>query len=113
MGASKPGEVSSFFTLSSRERILREARLATLRTELGRARSTLSPDATDSLASDLAGLLEDRFSFPHPDRALDALLEGQMATLKARLNERLDLERQRARELAAQRLRRETVDPHF
>ena len=89
------------------------ARLATLRTELDRARSAFSPDPTLSLTSDLTGLLEDRFSYPHFDPALDALLEGQMATLSARLNERLELERQRAREHAAQRLRRETVDPHF
>lgn len=108
--SERPFQAAQYERLLSPET---QTRLATLRTELGRARSTLSPDATDSLASDLAGLLEDRFSFPHPDRALDALLEGQMATLKARLNERLDLERQRARELAAQRLRRETVDPHF
>ncbi|MGY2895350.1 hypothetical protein [Deinococcus sp. UYEF24] len=104
------------FQLAQHERLLSPgtlARLTALRAELNRARSTFSPDLTVTLTSDLTGLLEDRFSYPHPDPALDALLDGQMATLSARLSERLDLERQRARELAAGRLRRETVDPHF
>ena len=107
-------------THAQHERLLSpqtQARLAALRTELDRAAFspdfTPTPDLTLTLRSDLAGLLEDRFSYPHPDPALDALLDGQLATLKVRLDDRLSLERQRARELAAQRLRREPVDPHF
>jgi hypothetical protein len=104
------------FPLAQYERLLSaetRTRLAALRAELSTAHATLGAIPTDSLTSDLNGLLEDRFSYPHSDPALDALLDGQMATLQTRMNERLDLERQRARELAAQRLRRETVDSHF
>lgn len=90
-----------------------QGRLETLRRALTRAAAVGGSHLTAAVAADLNGLLEDRFSYPAPDAALDTLLEGQIEALQRRLDERLGLERQRARELAAERLRRETIDPHF
>jgi len=88
-------------------------RLEALRRALTRAGALGGSHLTAAVAADLSGLLEDRFSYPAPDAALDTLLEGQIEALQRRLDERLGLEQQRARELAAERLRRETIDPHF
>lgn len=94
------------------------ARLAALREVLAQAQTREGPDLGAPVLSgpvldDLGRLLEDRFSYPHPDRALDSLLEGQISALEGRLRHRLDLEEQRARALAAERLSREPVDPSF
>ncbi|WP_424952632.1 hypothetical protein [Deinococcus sp.] len=105
--------LSPFTSPAQQERLLSpetRARLAALRSRLA---SQPEQALADPLLADLDGLLQDRLGYPHPDAALDALLEGQMEALSTRLEARLTLERQRARELAAERLRREPVDPHF
>ncbi|MFC4454065.1 hypothetical protein [Deinococcus sonorensis] len=99
-----------------RERLLSpdcRAVLASVRTALEQAERRFGTELVGPLRLELAGLLDDRFLYLRPDVALDAQLQQRLTALTTRLQQRTALADVRARDLAAERLRRDAVDPHF